>query len=126
MAPMGPSGGISAEEPAFLRLELLLREDAPRAQVGEALQLRRLRVRRPAGASAHLPLLVELSLVVDRLLDLFGLADVVEHLSARFGRGLHYERPGPDDPVDDPLLEPDVVDRFERHLHRILRDEAPP
>src|SRR2546430_2153334 len=41
-------------------------------------------------------------------------------------RRLDDEVAGPDDPLQDPLMEPDVVDPVERDLHRRLRDPALP
>src|SRR5688500_991367 len=109
MPSRGPSGRMSAEDPALLRLELLLREDPASAQIREPLELRSCRVGRPRCASRHHPLLIQLALVVDRLLDLLGLADVIEPLPAGLRRGLDHERAGPDDPIDDALLETNVV-----------------
>ena len=77
---------------------------------------------RPRGTE-H-PLLVHLALVVDRLLHVLRVADRLELLATRLARGLHDERPGADDPLEHALREPHVVDRLERDLHRVLRDQA--
>src|SRR6266545_304102 len=67
-------------------------------------------------------LLVPLALFVDGLLDVFGLADVLEHLAAPLARGFDDEVTRPDHPLEDALLESHVVHGLERDLHRRLRD----
>ena len=77
----------------------------------------------PVRPSIH-PLLVELALVGDRLLDLLGVADVAEHLTPELARRADDEVPGADQPLEHALVEPHVVDRLQRDLHRALGDPA--
>src|SRR5215212_10311890 len=118
-----------AEDLRLLRLELLLGQHAVGTELREALQLRR-RARNAGGrhrcgtrgwrrargtvvAPVH-PLLVHLPLVVDRLLHLFGVADVREGTRAELRGRADPKRARAHDPIPDALLEPDVVDRLER------------
>src|SRR5512141_1601567 len=73
-------GALLAEDLLLLVLELGLGEDALVAEIGEALELvrdRRRRGRRAAARAALVhPLLVRLTLLVDRALDVLGAAHV--------------------------------------------------
>ena len=77
-------------------------------------------------APAPHALLVLLALVVDRLLDVLGVANVAELLSPGLARGMDHERAGADHPLPDLLFEAHVVDVLERDLHRSFRDQPVP
>src|SRR5436190_19449500 len=113
----------AAEDPRLLLLELLLGEHAPVAEIREPLELgrhRRRSRRRPRAARVlRAVLLPEL---VDRLLHELGVADVGEDLLPARARRLDHEVARADDALEHPLVEPHVVDRLERDLHRALGD----
>src|SRR6266508_4648170 len=100
----------AAQDPALLGLELILGEDPPGAKVGQAFELGGgRRCGGPRRAPMEHALLVPLTLLVDCLLDVLGLADVLEHLAAPLARGLDDEVTRPDHPLEDALVEPHVV-----------------
>ncbi len=78
---------------------------------------------RRAAALVH-ALVVHLGLVVDRLLDFLGVADVAERRGPVVAGRTDVDVAGPDDAFEHPLLEPDVVDLLQRDLDRALRDPA--
>src|SRR5512132_3460277 len=111
------------EDPLLLALELVLREHALVPQLGQALEL----ARRGGGGRRHggrgrtrgcrggrhrwcrvaphpsvHPILVELALLVDRLLDVLGVADVAEHLAPELARRADGQVAGPDPPLEHP------------------------
>ena len=83
----------------------------------------RRRGRRATPPSVH-AVLVELPLLVDRLLDVLGVADVAEHLAPELARRADDQVAGADHAFEHALVEADVVDRLERDLHRALGDPA--
>ena len=72
------------------------------------------------------PLLVLLSLDVDHLLHGLRLADRPELLPTGLRGGLDHQGPGSDHAIQHRLLEPNVVDRLERDVHRASRHPAFP
>ena len=124
----GTRGQDRSEDLRLLRGELFVGQDPVGVQAGETLQLahgaRRHRRSLPASLALVHALLVQLTLVVDRPLDALGVAHVLEHLAPLLRGGLDHQRARPHDPVEDPLLEPHVVDRLERDLHRVLREST--
>src|SRR5436309_6362199 len=121
----GATRRSAAQNPALLGLELLLGQDAPGPEVGQPFELARgRRSGGPRRAPMEHPLLVPLTLLVDRLLNELRLPDVLEDLAAPLACGLDDEVARPDHALEDPLVEPHVVQGLERDLHRGLRDPA--
>src|SRR5438093_11579336 len=103
IARMLPAGAYLAlaQDLRLLGLELFLCEDPVVAELRQPLQLgrgrrrRRLRRRRCVRAIALVhPLLVLFALLVDHLLDLFGVPNVVEAVPAELRRGRDHQRAG--------------------------------
>src|SRR2546427_4789862 len=121
-----PKRLAAPEDPGLLRLELLFSEDAFRAEVRQALQLRRDgRSGRPAGNRTPVhPSLVLLPHAVDRLLHVLRMTNVLELLTTVFARRLDDQRSGADEALQDVLAEADIVDVLEWDLHRVLGDQS--